>query len=118
MIKNFEEITFELTDKELATVPLLIWKLREHGKLNPIKAPAICFHFDISQPRLRKMINYIRSKGMLYIIATSKVYYVSKDRAEIKNQIDSLKQRANSILRCAKGMEVFLNDYQQKLFND
>jgi hypothetical protein len=44
---------------------------------------------------------------MLPLIATSDGYYVSYDKIEIEKQIQSLKERAESINRCANGMLVF-----------
>jgi hypothetical protein len=42
------------------------------------------------------------------MIATSNGYYVSNERMEIINQIESLEQRANSIAKCALGLQKFL----------
>ena len=116
MITNFETITQELTDKELELMHTLIVLLNSYTKENPVKAPVLCDYISVKEPRLRKMVNYIRSNGLLPLIATSKGYYVSRDRTEIEAQIESLKQRARSIERCAKGMGIFLHSTQQKLF--
>lgn len=109
MITNFEEITQELTDEELALVPTFIKSFSKYTKQNPIKAADIVSKWNqsgdkvkMSQPRLRKICNHIRSNSLLPLIATSSGYYVSNDQAEIERQIKSLTERANSILKCAK----------------
>jgi hypothetical protein len=117
MITNFEQITSELNPKELEIVPRIIKAFKKYTKENPIKAPEIVSRYNaniqkgdtkLSQPRLRKICNYIRSYGMLPLIATSKGYYVSYDKQEIKLQIESLRERANSIENCAIGLQEFL----------
>jgi len=110
MITNFEEITVELTEKELALVPVFVRAFGKYGKENPIKASEIVKQCNkkqpktITEPRLRKICNYIRSNSLLPLIATSSGYYVSNDAEEIEKQIKSLTERANSILKCAEGL--------------
>ena len=117
MITNFEKITVELTARELALIPSMIKAFSQYKKSNPIKAPQIVKKYNdnakkgnirLTQPRLRKIVNHIRSFGLLPIMATSNGYYVDFDKEEIKLQITSLQERANSILNCAKGLESFL----------
>jgi len=121
MLKNFENITEELNEKETKLLPMLITSFSRYTKENPIKADSIVVrlneflernHYDIkvSDARLRKMTNYIRSNGLLPLIATSNGYHVSNDVEEIQNQIDSLQQRANAILRSAEGLKKFINE--------
>lgn len=116
MITNFEELTQELNESELKVIPALIAGFNTHSKRNPIKAPEIVkamnqyilkndLKMSFTQARLRKCVNYIRSQGLLPLIATSKGYYVSKDHEEILNQIKSLRERANSIHASADGLE-------------
>ncbi len=117
MVTNFDDFTKELNAKELAIVPAIIKGFSKYTKENPIKAPQIVSRYNfnvkkgnikLTQPRLRKICNYIRSYGMLPLIATSKGYYVSFDKEDIKLQITSLNERANSIENCAKGLAEFL----------
>lgn len=112
MITNFEEITHELTDDELEIVPMFVKSFQKYTKENPIKAVDIVSRWNksggtvkMSQPRLRKICNYIRSNSLLPLIATSSGYYVSNDRDEIEKQIKSLTERANSIMKCAEGLK-------------
>ena len=87
MITNFEEFTSELTEDELKLINPLISGLKSKTKENPIKADAIVIGMNnfakekglpkITDARLRKIVNYIRSNGVLPKITTSKRYYVS-----------------------------------------
>lgn len=116
MITNFENITFELTDKERLLLPVLLTGFRTKTKDNPIKAPDVVkkineahiVPYKFTESRLRKICNYIRVHGLLPLIATSKGYYVSYDIAEINSEITSLRQRANAIASSAQGLEKFL----------
>ncbi len=118
MINNFEDFTEELSPDELKLVAPLMKGLRSKTKDNTIKAPEIVKAMNIfadkngllriTEPRLRKLVNHIRVKGMLPIIATSQGYYVSYDKQEILDQINSLTQRANSIIKSADGLRNFL----------
>lgn len=119
MITNFESVTEELTDLELLVLPSVISAFGKYTKENPIKAPEIIKRMNenfkskggklrMSEPRLRKMCNYIRSNGLLPLISTSNGYYVSTSKKEIENQIKSLNQRASSILRSAEGLKKFI----------
>lgn len=117
MVTNFENITHALTAEEEKLIPLLMNGLCTKTKDNPIKGPEIISKMNayaegkglpaLTEPRLRKCINHIRSNSLLPIIATSKGYYVSDDPAEIRDQVNSLRERAESILRSAAGLEKF-----------
>jgi hypothetical protein len=115
MITNFEEITQELTDSEKKILPLIISGFKNYTEKNPIKEVDIVKRFNERNPqmkltgvRLRKLVNCIRSNGLLPLIATSSGYYVSYDKDIIASQIKSLRQRAFSINNCAKGLEAFV----------
>lgn len=119
MIENFEIITLDLSTDELKLVPLLIHGFKTHGKENPIKEPEICdamnayfygqnIKYRMTGAKLRKYVNYIRSNGLIPLIATSRGYYVSYDKDVIMSQIKSLQQRADSINMSARGLEKFV----------
>lgn len=119
MITNFEEYTHELTKEELEIVPIVVHGFRAYKKSNPIKADLIVkrmneflklkgYKLKMTQPRLRKIVNYIRSNSLLPLIATSNGYFTSDCKQTIIEQISSLKERANSIDRCAEGLKKFL----------
>lgn len=119
MITNFEEYTHELTEEEAKLVPLLVNGFKTKSKSNPIKASDIVSAVNsklsvyglkkkFSEPRLRKIVNLIRSNGILPLMGTSKGYYVSYDKDEIKGQIESLTQRADAIMTSASGLKKFI----------
>ena len=119
MIKNFEEITAELTAVEVELLEVLKEHLLLHDETRPCKAYEIvnvvnsyCDLYNVPyrlhESRLRKMVNALRSTGTLPVIATAKGYFVSYNKQIIADQIDSLCQRANSIASCASGLQIFL----------
>jgi hypothetical protein len=121
MVTNFETITAELSEAEQQLVPLLVQSFKKHTEANPIKAPDIVkkvneFLFTridfanirLTQPRLRKIVNHIRSNGLLPLMATSRGYYVSYKKADIKSQIRSLHERASGIQAAANGLKCFM----------
>ncbi|NCA79948.1 MAG: hypothetical protein EOM76_07170 [Sphingobacteriia bacterium] len=119
MIENFENITQELSDDELRWVPVLIKRIKNRSKNNPIKSSELVAKMNdfaekhnlirINDVKLRKIVNHIRSNGLAPIVATSEGYYTATDTDEIEAQIRSLTQRASSIMRCADGLRRFLN---------
>ena len=77
MITNFEEHTSELTSEEMEILPIVVHGFRNYKKESPIKAELIVtrmneyltargFKTRMSQPRLRKMVNYIRTNGIIH----------------------------------------------------
>ena len=118
MITKFESITFELSTDEKKLMPVIIKGLSTKTKDNPIKAADIVNAINenknrygikvFSEPRLRKIINFIRSEGILPIMGTINGYYVTKNRAELESQIESLTQRAEAIMTSANGLKKFL----------
>lgn len=122
MVTNFEEITKELSEEEQKYIYLLVTGFQKRTKDNPIKAPDLIKSINtfvaanrpdikkkLSEPRLRKLCNYIRSYSLIPLIATSKGYYVSYDKKEIMSQIQSLNDRANAIFKSSLGLDKFLN---------
>ena len=119
MITNFEEITRGLDPEEKQLVHILLNGFKTKTKSNPMKAPEIIKTINakkkelgltknFSEPRFRKICNFIRSKGMIPLIATSSGYYVSHDKEEIRKQIESLNERAMAIINSANGLKKFL----------
>jgi hypothetical protein len=118
MITNFEEITKEMTEDEKKLVPVIIKGLSTKSKDNPIKGADIVSAINenkdrygiklFNEPRLRKIINFIRSEGILPVMGTSNGYYCTKDRVELQSQIESLTQRAEAIMTSANGLKKFI----------
>ena len=122
MVTGFETIKHELTEAEIEIVPFLISGFKKHGPLNKIKAPEIVgrmndffFKNDIkyrmTDVKLRRFVNYIRSNSLLPLIATGEGYFVCDDRDILLDQIKSLNERAASIRGCAAGLENFLKPH-------
>lgn len=118
MVTNFEEITQELTAEEQKLIKPLILGFKNRGKENPIKSDEVVVAMNklieqyslkikMTGARLRKCCNYIRTNGLIPLIATSDGYYVSYEKEEIEKQIRSLYERAASIQKCADGLKKF-----------
>ncbi len=68
--------------------------------------------YQLTEARLRKIINHIRIHGMVkWLIATSKGYYIATSREEMVDYIDSLQGREDAIRAVRESME------QQLLLN-
>lgn len=63
-----------------------------------------------TEVRLRKMVNHLRSHGMLPVLASSSGYYVSYNQSEVMEEIESLYQRASGINSAANGLKKFLHE--------
>lgn len=129
-ITNFEEITEDLTAKELEYLQDV-----QDGMIAALQASAMpikqnelillvnnylfskygMFCCMILKPvRLRKYVNYVRKNSLLPIMATSNGYFLSENEEMIRSQIKSLNERAKSIRDAAKGLEDYLNVKQLK----
>jgi hypothetical protein len=118
MITNFEEITAYLNPEEKELIVTIIEILGTLKKSSPMlsneivelvnKKHFINSNYKFTGVKLRKYCNYIRSKSLLPIIATSNGYYVSYDKNEIALQIESLEQRSEAILNSVNGLKFYL----------
>ena len=125
MLVNFEEITEDLTERELDFLPDVqegikkaLEKAIQPRKQNELltlinsylqeKHGLFC-SLSLSGVRLRKYVNYIRKNSLMPIIATSSGYSLSNDRNVIESQIKSLLQRSRSINEAAEGLKNYLN---------
>ncbi|MGN1211354.1 MAG: hypothetical protein ACI4TM_06685 [Candidatus Cryptobacteroides sp.] len=105
MIKGFEIETAELNEYELNTLmPLVAKGLAAHvGKENSVTNKHICDRltragYQIDGARLRKIVNYIRIKGVVKcVIATSSGYYVATNKTDVSEYTESLRGRADAI---------------------
>lgn len=116
MVTNFELETAPLTEDEKRYVPIIIKGLSTKTKDKAIKSDEIVkalnqkySYCKMTGARLRKITNFIRSEGILPVIATTNGYYVSYDQEEIKSQIVSLLDRAQAIINSANGLKKFLD---------
>ena len=119
MLTNFEDITCELDPDEKKLIPIIISGLKLHYENEPITAPEIVRKINersevynlsrkFTQARLRKIIHYLRENSLLPVIATSKGYFISYNKVTIRSQINSMNERANSIINAANGLKKFL----------
>lgn len=104
MLKNFEKITVELTAQEIEYVEFLgQWFMANQGKKNTLKNSDIAslinrmFEKKISEPRVRKVVQFLRTNGLPNLIATSNGYFYSENIEEIESWVISLKQREAAI---------------------
>ena len=126
MIKGFEDETAPLSDYEQSLVPLFIQGFASKvGKKHAITNKEICKKMksvghDINDTRVRKIINYIRNNNLVSVLlASSKGYWVSKDKKEIKDWIDSMEGRISSmavVKNAVKQQLVHLDSHQQSMF--
>jgi hypothetical protein len=131
MVTGFEQFSYELNQFETQHIlPIVItkWQKRKsHFKKVSMKqmidsVNQVCVeqdircttgknkgkHYKIDGPRMRKIIHYIRVRGIVKdLVATSKGYFRSDDPQEIKNFIKSCRERANSFLEVANAMETY-----------
>ncbi|MFL5808065.1 MAG: hypothetical protein ACJ749_01010 [Flavisolibacter sp.] len=106
MLTLFTNITEQLTEFEKNTlVPMLLETLKHTHIGNRYKGKDICTWFDacrceVSEARLRKMVNYIRVTNAVkpnVLIGTSKGYFLTCDVKLVDEQIESLEGRIDSM---------------------
>lgn len=106
MITNFSAETHELNKYESEVLlPIIVSGLKTKiGKEKAVTNKHICKALKdrghkITDSRLRKIIHNIRANDTIpLLIATSRGYYIATDNQEIEDYIQSLEERANSIL--------------------
>ena len=104
-MKNFEEITKPLTPEEQNIAAIICKRFKKKpGKINIVTNKQIVralktkCKIEITEPRIRKIIQFIRSEGLLNgLIATSSGYWLTRNVDELKSWIDSMIERENAI---------------------
>ena len=105
MIKNFEHVTATLNQDEKKLVPIIVKRfIDRQGKQNIVTNQQIIegikknFGIELSQPRVRKIIQHIRLNNLLTgLIATQSGYYYTTNENQIREWIESMKQREAAI---------------------
>ena len=114
MVKNFEEMTFDLTSEEwskLGEVMDCLIAYLPTEKKNLRKQSEIALYLEVntgmevSDIRVRKYINYFRSTGLLPIIATSKGCFISYEAKHLEGQITSIQNRINGLANALNGLK-------------
>jgi hypothetical protein len=120
MISGFENITSPLTKEELTLMEIIASNFARNyiGKTKAITGHVIVTRmkekgYNITEPRLRKIMNHIRKTGIAPILSNSKGYWYSNSSLEIQEQVKSLKERSQAIMAAADG----LINYTNKNFN-
>lgn len=121
MIETFEDITAPLSEDELRVLPFIVAGLERRTSSNPVTSKEIVEainrnlekyqvdkRFKMNGARLRKMVNYLRVKSVLCVIATSEGYFTTDDPVIIEKNIRSLEERAGAIVAAAEGLKRFL----------
>lgn len=115
MINGFEEETGPLTPSEMMMVGWFATSFSYHiGENQAVTSSKIIRAYNsnhkdnlMSGPRVRKIINYIRTcKLVKNLVATSKGYYIENDPDKLKEYVNSLRQRADAILEVANSYEL------------
>ena len=117
MIKTFEQHTEDLNAQELGMVPMLVDVLSKRvGKKNAVSSEEIQRFLAIQPRRLRKIVNHIRNRSLIEgLLASGKGYYISTDRQEIEDYIESLEGRESAIRTVREGMEAYLRRLDNKV---
>ena len=110
MITGFERETAELNDYELnILLPIFVRCLSAKvGRLKAVKNKYMVERlkergYQISDARVRKIVNYIRTNGLVpCLIAT---YYIAENEAEVIDYEDSLLGRENEIRRVRQAIQ-------------
>ena len=105
MIKGFSNETSPLNDYELRVLlPVILAGLKDkQGKRNAVTNGYIIGRlkqqgYRIDAPRLRKVINHIRTNDLIPgLIATSEGYFLAEDEQELMDYEDSLRGREEAI---------------------
>lgn len=105
MIKGFENVTAELTPRELELFPNFVERMKLRvGKSNSVTAKQIASGYlktkqiKIEQSRIRKMITICRLNGLVpRLVATSSGYYVATTKEELEEYDESLMGREDAI---------------------
>lgn len=105
MILTFENQTHKLTEYEYKVVmPILVEGLKKKiGKSKAITNNKICSAlkekgYKVTEPRIRKIIYFIRQYNAVpMLIASSKGYWVTNDINEVKDWLESLESRIEAI---------------------
>lgn len=117
MLQGFQQQTEPLTDYERDTLlPVIVRGLaNKFGEARAITNTAITkamrgAGYQLTEARLRKIINHIRITGMIrWLIATSKGYYIATSVDEMRQYIESLRGREDAIRAVRESMERQLN---------
>ena len=118
MIDGFQKETAKLNDYERTVLlPVMVKCLeRKIGKENAVTNAYMCVKmnekgYEISEARVRKIINHIRTNWLVSrLMASNTGYYVTNDADELRAYITSLKGREEAIRAVRKAVEEQLEE--------
>jgi hypothetical protein len=119
MIPTFEEQTAPLTDYELnVLLPLMIQGFKTKiGVDKCVTNPEICKAlkakgFKISEPRVRKLVFYIRFNNLVpKLIASSKGYWIATNKEEIQSWLSSVNAKIDALEETKRYAESMLKNW-------
>jgi hypothetical protein len=118
MITSFEEQTHPLTEYEREVLlPIMVLGFKTKvGIERCITNPQICKAlkskgYDVTEPRIRKIVFYIRNNNLVpKLIASSKGYWIATKKEEVEIWVMSLQSRLEAM------QETYI--YAQKILSD
>lgn len=109
MVIGFEEYTASLSEGEVVMAEFLASKLATYvGKKKAVSNYRLRWmmfdpYGNVPAARVRKLINYIRINCLVRnLVANSAGYYVAETQEEVDVYVQSLRQRAASIMHVAQ----------------
>lgn len=120
MINGFATYTEPLTQYEKDLIPLIVKGFACHkGKDKVISSKEIVRKlkekgYEVSGPRIRKIVNHIRANSIAPIVANAKGYWWSTSLQEIKDHIKSLRDRSGGIISAANGLLNYVENRNQQ----
>lgn len=121
MLQGFDKETAPLNayERKVLLPQLLRGLSRKHGKANKITSGKIIegmreHGYKLDAPRLRKLINHIRTQGLIpCLVSNSGGYYIATSADEVDDCIASIQGRIASQQAIIDALKV----QQQKYFN-
>jgi len=107
MKDEFSLLQDDLSDFEKRCVPVIVKGLQgKIGKEKAVSNPYIISKMEnlgydgLTQPRIRKIVNYIRNNDLLLLLcANSKGYFLPKNLKELDEYLDTMEKRINSQIK-------------------
>lgn len=131
MVTNFEQYTADVSDKELWIVELIAKRIRHNvGRKAQVTNAKIrkALSLDlkdgngnvirkgvkISEPKLRKYIQYIRQNNLVPMLcATQRGYYIAQTVQEFVEYIDTFEERINGMKYTLDAMRQQVDQHKQ-----
>jgi hypothetical protein len=121
MITSFEEQTHPLTEYEREVLlPIMVLGFKTKvGIERCITNPQICKAlkskgYDVTEPRIRKIVFYIRNNNLVpKLIASSKGYWIATKKEEVEIWVMSLQSRLEAMQETYIYAQQILSDFEK-----